>query len=266
MKTSGLKSTVIVILLIVNAFLLFLRLDRSAQKRAAYERSVDQLVALCERSGIALSPALLPGETRLGTIHHARDLAAEAAFARALLGEDAAALAAGGGIYRYQNAHGSCLLRAGGAVEAALDLTVDDPQAFCTSLFAAFGYAQQTALPPGNSGDAVGIRTLDDGPVFNAELRLTFSDGHLTAANGTFLPSAAPAEASEGVDAISALTRFLDYSTVSGTVCTEIRAIRNGYLLQSTASTALSLVPAWRIVTDAGNYYVNYVTGEVSRE
>ena len=46
MKVSRLKTIVIVILLLVNAFLLFLLLSRRAEQVQSYERRVDQLCAL----------------------------------------------------------------------------------------------------------------------------------------------------------------------------------------------------------------------------
>lgn len=46
MKTSRLKNIVIVILLLVNAFLLFLLLSRRAGERDSNERRVEQLCTL----------------------------------------------------------------------------------------------------------------------------------------------------------------------------------------------------------------------------
>ena len=60
MKASRLKTIVIVILLLVNAFLLFLLLSRRAEQTQAYERTVEQLCELFERSGVSFDRALLP--------------------------------------------------------------------------------------------------------------------------------------------------------------------------------------------------------------
>ena len=60
--------------------------------------------------------------------------------------------------------------------------------------------------------------------------------------------------------------RILDMTQFeSGTVCTEVRAVEQGYLLQSSASAPLRLSPAWRIETDVSYYYVNLMNGEISR-
>ena len=61
------------------------------------------------------------------------------------------------------------------------------------------------------------------------------------------------------------LMRFLDYRNASGAVCTGITWLSAGYLVQSTTSAPLQLVPVLRVDTDVYSYYVNIVSGEVSR-
>ena len=66
-------------------------------------------------------------------------------------------------------------------------------------------------------------------------------------------------------DAVTALVRFLDYRNASGAVCTGITWLSAGYLMQSTTSAPLQLVPVMRVDTDVYSYYVNIISGEVSR-
>ena len=78
MKTSRLKNIVIVILLLVNAFLLFLLLGRRAEERDSNERRVEQLCTLFEKNGVAFDRALLPDEeapSRWSATPHAQRLA-----------------------------------------------------------------------------------------------------------------------------------------------------------------------------------------------
>ena len=86
MKTSRLKNIVIVILLLVNAFLLFLLLSRHAGERDSNERRVEQLCTLFEKNGVAFDRALLPDEETHLSLSLERDAAREEAFASALLG------------------------------------------------------------------------------------------------------------------------------------------------------------------------------------
>ena len=265
MKTSRLKSIVIVILALLNAFLLVLLVSRRTQEHSAQERRVQQLIQLYASNGVSLPAALIPDNTRLAPVDPARDLDAEASFAEELLGP-CTPMDVGGGIYRYVNETGQCLLRSSGSAEVALDRGVDDPLLFCNEIGRQFGYELLSSELEGGSGSVRIIRRLSEGIVFNALLEFSFSERRLLSVTGSFLPAVDPAVGDGDIDAVSALVRFLDYSSASGEVCTEITGVSSGYLLQSTASAAMRLIPAWCINTDANQYYVNMMSGEVSRD
>lgn len=265
MNTVRIKNIIIMILVLLNVMLLALLLSRRAEKHAARERAVHELVALYAASGIELSPSLLPEECAYSVSEPVRDTEAEQRFASLLLGE-AAVEDIGGGIYRYAGNAGQCLIRSSGAVEASLDRQAGDADVFCEELLSTFGYTAVTPVSDVTNGTIEAVRTLGGGNVFNAGLTFSFSGGHLRSVTGIFLPPLAEVEGYTGMDAITALVSFLDHSNASGTVCTRLIAIERGYLLQSSASAPLRLVPAWRIETDVSNYYVNLMTGEVIRE
>ena len=261
MKTARVKSILILILTFVNVFLLVLLLDQRREEERVYRSAVTHLTALYESKGIRFEPTLLPRSASLPALDAARDLAAEQKLAETLLGS-ASVIDSGGGIYRYFNGSGLCLVRSSGALEASASLPVSDPAAFCASLFDAFGYRSLSAA----DGVFTAERTAGGVPIYNASLRCTFSGDTLVSVTGSFLPPLSVVEALEGVDAISALVNFLDYCTGSGEVCTEIRSLSCGYLLQSTVSVPLRLTPVWRVTTDVSEYYVNYQTGEIVSE
>ena len=199
MKTSRLKNIVIVILLLVNAFLLFLLLSRHAGERDSNERRVEQLCT-------------------------------------------------------------------GGTADALLSRPVDDPESFSKQLFKTFGYTFLTSQLTDGSGSVMGMRSEKGRLIFNASLTLTFSDSSLTGVSGTFLPALDEGRRTDGLDAVDALVHFLDYCSVSGVVCTEVRALDEGYLLQTSSASPLRLQGVWRISTDVSSYYVNCKTGEITRE
>ena len=158
MKASRLKTIVIVILLLVNAFLLFLLLSRRAEQTQAYERTVEQLCVLFERSGVSFDRVLLPKDSDMYSVSLERDSARETAFAEALLGDDISVLDSGGGVSRYSGELGSCSIRSGGAVETALSRPVDDAEGFCRELFRSFDYEQVSSSLAGGSGSVTGVR------------------------------------------------------------------------------------------------------------
>ena len=254
MKTSRLKNIVIVILLLVNAFLLFLLLSRRAEERDSNERRVEQLCTLFEKNGVAFDRALLPDEETHLSLSLERDAAREEAFASALLGTAGIAFK-------------PCpFIRSGGTVDALLSRPVDDPESFCKQFFKTFGYTFLTSQLTDGSGSVTGMRSEKGQLIFNASLTLTFSDSSLTGVSGTFLPALDEGRRTDGLDAVDALVHFLDYCSVSGVVCTEVRALDEGYLLQTSSASPLRLQGVWRISTDVSSYYVNCKTGEITRE
>ena len=270
MNTARLKNIVILILLLANAFLLVLLFSRRAEENAAHERSVAQLNALLSADGIAFDSALLDGlpDTVL-SVQPARDLAAEQALAEGIIGS-VTSIDSGGGIYRYYSSDGlnsgSCLIRSGGALEAAVSRAVDDPAEFCADLCVPLGYRTFDVLSDGARTVITASRFVGELEVCNASLIFTFSGSTLTTVTGTFLPPIDTSESGEtALDAVTALIRFLDYRNASGAVCTGITWLSAGYLVQSTTSAPLQLVPVLRVDTDVYSYYVNIVSGEVSR-
>ena len=254
MNTARLKNIVILILLLANAFLLVLLFSRRAEENASHERSVAQLTALLNADGIAFDSALLDGlpDTVL-SVQPARDLAAEQALAEGIIGS-VTSIDSGGGIYRYYSSDGlnsgSCLIRSGGALEAAVNRAVDDPAEFCADLCVPLGYRTFDVLSDGARTVITASRFVGELEVCNASLIFTFSGSTLTTVTGTFLPPIDTSESGEtALDAVTALVRFLDYRNASGAVCT----------------APLQLVPVLRVDTDVYSYYVNIVSGEVSR-
>lgn len=201
MNTARLKNIVILILLLANAFLLVLLFSRRAEENAAHERSVAQLTALLNADGIAFDSALLDGlpDTVL-SVQPARDLAAEQALAEGIIGS-VTSIDSGGGIYRYYSSDGlnsgSCLIRSGGALEAAVSRAVDDLAEFCADLCVPLGYRTFDVLSDGARTVVTASRFVGELEVCNASLIFTFSGSTLTTVTGTFLPPMTRARAAK---------------------------------------------------------------------
>ena len=248
MNTARLKNIVIIILLLANAFLLVLLLSRRAEEYAAQERSLAQLTALYGSNGIALDGALLNDlPDSVLNVQPSRDLAAEQALAEGIIGAVAS-------------------IDSGGALEATLSRAVDDPAKFCSELCVPFGYKTFELLGDGTRTVVTAKRSVDELEVYNSSLTFTFSGSTLTTVSGSFLPLIDTSESGKiALDAMTALVRFLDYRSTSGAVCTQITGLSAGYLMQSTTSAPLRLVPVLRVDTDVYSYYVNVISGEVTR-
>lgn len=270
MNTARLKNIVILILVLANAFLLVLLLSRRAEESAARDRALAQLTSLFTADGVALDAGLLENlPASLLDVQPARDLEAEQAFAEGIIGS-VTSIDSGGGIYRYYSSDGlssgMCLIRSSGALEATLSRPVDDPEQFCSDLCVPLGYRSLEILRDGGRTVVTATRFLNHQEVYNVSLTFTFYDGTLTEVSGSYLPLIDLTDAGEtAFDATTALVRFLDYRNATGVVCTQIHWLSAGYLLQNTASAPLQLIPVLRVETDVYSYYVNLLTGEVSR-
>ena len=263
MNTARLKNIVILILLLANAFLLVLLFSRRAEENAAHERSVAQLTALLSADGIAFDSALLDGlpDTVL-SVQPARDLAAEQALAEGIIGS-VTSIDSGGGIYRYYSSDG---LNSGSGDVLSVCYQQNVKADICADLCVPLGYRTFDVLSDGARTVVTASRFVGELEVCNASLIFTFSGSTLTTVTGTFLPPIDTSESGEtALDAVTALVRFLDYRNASGAVCTGITWLSAGYLVQSTTSAPLQLVPVLRVDTDVYSYYVNIVSGEVSR-
>jgi len=271
LKTSRLKNIVILILLFFNAFLLILLLSQQMQQRSAYNRSTAQLQQLFEANNISLDTDLLSADNALSEYTVTTGSSIQEDFASALLGS--AAQSETGTIVRYESSKGICQFRASGAVEASFtECLISDPLAFCEKLFQSYGYsilpadrAKAENVGSSGSGTIVGTRCIDDSVIYNALLSFTFSGKKLTAVTGTLLPSLSAGSTIKGISATTALVEFLDYYSAGTLVCTAVTGLKSGYLLQGTATSQIKLVPIWYVETDVSNYYVDFLTGEVSR-
>lgn len=271
MKTARLKNIVIVILVLFNAFLLLLLSAQHMQQRSARNRAANQLQQLFEASGISLHTDILPEQT--SPVEHSifSDAAKQKEFASSLLGD--AVQSQNGNASRYENEFGFCQFRSNGSVEASFtDCAVESPIEFCEKLFRAYSYtilpsdrAEAEATVKSGSGKITGTFCVNDSAVYNAQLSLHFEKGKLTELSGTFLSSVSDGETISGISAMTALVNFLDYYNTGGRVCTEVTDLQGGYLLQGFASAQLKLAPIWYIATDVSSYYVDCVTGVVSR-
>ena len=106
---------------------------------------------------------------------------------------------------------------------------------------------------------------VDGLPVYGATIVFSFTDDLLTSASGFFVPaSELSSEPIETISRASAAVYLMDHCNEEGKICNTISGISDGYLLQSTVSAPMMLVPAYRIDTNTYSYYVNSSTGHVT--
>lgn len=260
-----LKNCIILILVLMNLFLLASLLSRAGSLHTTQRTVAEQQAALLSADGISLDPELITDQLPPAGRTMARSDEQERQAATALLGNQLSHSDQGGGIFTYSSNRGAAMFRSTGAFDAAGTLASNGP-AFCRSFCEDFGYEEPVfQLSESSSGTATVMRIQDGSPVYNCTVTFSITNGILTGISGTLLPE----EYTESVSAIqplsasAALTAFQKLRRENQAVVSEITDIFPCFELQST-SASMTLVPAWCIVTDTANYYVNCMTGTVT--
>lgn len=257
----------ILILVLLNAFLLFSLASREQAKRTDRRQTEEQLVALFAADGITLDRDAISAEAPPTGRTLERDTMLDRRAAAFFLGDDVRVEDQGGGIYSYSSAAGSALFRSNGSFDVELDedsaLEPDNAATFCRK----FAYSEPVfQVDDTGGGTAAAIQQSGGLPVFNCSVTFTFQAGRLTRVSGTLLPetgATATAER-EPLSAAAALTAFQKMRRESGAVVSAVTEVYACYELQSSTAVSMSLVPTWCVVTDTAKYYVNCITGAVS--
>lgn len=272
MEWRKVKNVIILILLLVNGFLLVLVGSRQEQMRRYERTALAQAVQVLEQNGIQVVEEGMTAADGLFGQSVERSVLAEEALARELLGETVAGENRGGGLYTYRGSAGTVSIRSGG--EVSVHMEQDDrwyaaePLSATKSFLSAMDInAKIVENTTENGSGTVTVCQLWQGvPVYSCQLVFTYEGGWLTALSGQLLLSGeTAAEESRLLDLPSALLRFLDEVLTSGDVCSEVTALEPGYRMTQSFSGAAHLEPVWLISTNTADYYMDAVTGELSR-
>lgn len=276
MEWPKLKNIIILILLVVNGFLLVL-VGARKEESARYERlALEQTVQVLKNSGVQVDPNALDSADGLAPMAVERDLNRELQLAQALLGKGTVQVEnQGGGLYLYQNGNGELSVRAGGELSAKMadnpNLLADGgPERHAAGLLKKMGIdGAQVDVAEEGEWTRVRFRQIWNGvPLFSCEVEFVYDDNTLlNFVQGTLLTAqVGTAEAGKCLTLPTALMRFSEEITSAGDVCTAIRSMEAGYrgTVQS-LSGGVRLVPVWLVSTDTADYYLDCVTGVLTR-
>ncbi|MBD5132901.1 MAG: hypothetical protein HDT38_00280 [Clostridiales bacterium] len=273
MEWPKLKNLIILILLTVNGFLLVL-VGARREEAANYERlALERTAQVLEQGGVRVELDALAAMDRLSPAAVERDVEGEARLACALLGEELQGDNRGGGLYLYRGELGEVSLRSGGELSASFEedgrWQTDHPESHAAALLEKMGIkAEQTGLSTQGEETAVRFRQLWDGvPVFSCEVELSYRDGELRSLRGTLLiAKGSTAEAGQALTLPTALMRFSEGMAAAGDVCSAIRSMEAGYRGHAQSlSGGVRLTPVWLVATDTANYYLDGITGALTR-
>lgn len=272
MEWRKLKNIIILVLLLVNGFLLVIVTSRMGEVRRYEQAALEQACRVLENNGIRVKQSGLEQAEGLTSLSAVRSIDGEKMIAEAILGEGVSGENQSGGLYAYRSDGGTVSFRSGGQIYAWLEDNdrwhTANPEEFSLELFSGMGLkgrVMQTSMLDG-TGTITLCQLLEEVPLFSCRVMFTFEEGRLISLTGTVMTGEAREEESGSLLTMpTALLRFMEGVLASGDVCSRIDAMEPGYRTVRSFSSAMRLEPVWLVSTNAADYYVDAVTGELQR-
>lgn len=273
MEWSKIKNIIILVLVFLNVLLLALVTIREGKSAHSQEEARDGIIAFLEKNEIAFLPEKLPEQPAVSPLTVTRSRDHERAMAEALLGEARRDDMGGSVRVVYTGADGTAAFTSDGRFDFTLadgartavgdSLTRDG--ADCLALLGLQAVLVETRTD-GAETCLEYLQSWEGIPLFSCPITLTYQGSALRRIEGIRLDGTAVPAAGELLDTPTVLLRFLAGMNDAGYVCSRIDGMTSGYLSSvSAARPVVQLSPVWRIDTDTGAYYVDALTGALSR-
>ena len=266
MPVSKLKNLAIVILLLANVALLCLLIPRQAAHFRQEQELRSSLSTLCENQNVHLDPDSVPETITLYPLELADSLTAADSAAQALLGEELTREELQNET-AYTSPSGSCTVAAGGDFRAklsegnAVSNFTRAGKSLLKKLDFSFSRLEEPARVRAGVYTVSARQSVLGVPVFCRGLTMTYSNSILTELEGEFLMGTLTRVSDDVcISAADAVVRFLSSRVELGWLGSTVTALEQGYL--HTEGSA-RLVPAWKVSTDTGSFFVNGISGEV---
>lgn len=266
MERSRLKHVMIVLLIVLNLFLLTLVLVQYRQSSQYEEITRENVLSYLKKNGISVGEGIVPWKSTQTVLNvpwsQDRDrTAAETLLVDFQEGSETSQL-------YFQGAGGTFTVSRNGGFSLTLKNgeTTQDKEKAAAALMQKLNFEGAVAGTR-QTGDSttVALRQSWKGkPIFSCAAQVRFQGDCLAEAQGIRLPGVP--EGDSGIQVRSAETLLVDFLRgVSnlGEACTQLRAITEGYLL-NTDGLVGKLLPAWLVETDGGLFQLNCVTGELT--
>ena len=240
MSASRMKNLILLILTLCALGLLCIVVPNRLAQTHEQRQMLQELKTLYESYGLSVLLDELPRSPVLYSVELSEDGAQTAA--QALLGAKAAPAGESGFESTYESELGTLhITRTGGF----------------------------SAVMTGGSRVIRTSQTLLGVPVLGSQLALSYTDDCLTAVEGTFYTggsSITRVSEQEAISAADALAQLLARRDALGWVGSAVTGLTQAYLPSDQAGTGIRFVPVWLVETDAGSFFINGITREITAE
>ncbi len=272
MEWPKLKNMILTLLLITNVFLFVLVLTQEMREEGQEQQARETAIAFLTDRGIWVDKEEVPTEITLIPQQITWNRLAEPQYGETLLGQ-VESEDLGGEIRRYFNANGELRFYSNGEfsgqfVSGFLPLEGKSEEAHGIKILQLLGVSAELRSVWEEEEDLfVLFQQMEEGiPLIGCEQLLVYRQDSLVEISqgrkveGSYMPLLDPP-----ITVATALLYFYTELQVLGDVCSEIVSIQDCYVLSTTLSAPALLTPAWYLVTDTGAYYLNTLTGELTR-
>lgn len=278
MEWSRIKTIILLILAGTNLCLFAFLAQRNLQERSEGRQSRQNTILFLRQQGVEVSDEVVPEEMELFAQTVERNRAQEQAMATGLLGETAEERPRGGEVYRYENERGYLQFHSDGTFQGeftpgAIPVEHPDSGSGAREIMEKLGFdgeilSIQTAAGEKDVYTVILRQHWSGVPILNQQVTLTeqdgylisMTDGHRLVGTPQINPNCIP------ISVPTALIRFYNGLNGIGDVCSRIERITQGYISTVSSSGGLmELIPTWYVTTNTGSYFLNTLTGQVSR-
>lgn len=269
MNSSKLKNIILLILLALNLFLLAAVIIDKSQAGHVRQQAWQSALSALEGVGVSVSDDVDDAIAAPHTYTLRRSAAAERAMLERLYGR-VSAEDLGGNIWYYNSDKGRASLRGSGETDMLLFAGVWSTGR--DSVRAIFRLAEKLGLPcdedslveARDEGEYTVNCTWKGGRVYNARLSFYVNGDSVMMVTGTRVFDDVEQDSGDGVmDELTAMLRFYELLLGQEWSCTRLEDLDVGYVQSVTVSDASTLTPVWHFSTDAGQLYINAVTGRI---
>lgn len=269
MESSKLKNIILLILVITNLLLGLLMVVQGVTSRQRQTQTLLDAVELLQDRGISVDVGILPQDDFPPPMSLERDAAWEREMFSALLGDGVTATQRGLVSY-YESSLGRAEAREDGSFSAAFPaesfpVGSGDMRTHAISVLARMGLEVRITAESETALEAVQL--WNGSPVFSCVINLRYENGSLVQISGSRLMGIPAAEPSQEVplSVATLLLRFRAGIIDSGDACSAIRSATRGYVLSSAPAGKSRLVPVLCLETDTSLYFVDALSGSLSR-
>ena len=270
MDRSKLKNIIVLILLALNLFLLAAVVSDKSQAVHVRQQAWQSAVSALKDAGVAVSDGV-DGAIDAPLVYTLRrSTSAERAMLEKLFGK-VSVEDLGGNIWYYNSAKGQASLRGTGEMDMLLSSGVwsagRDSARAMFRLMEKLGLSCDEDSLVQNSQDEreyVINCAWKGGRVYNAHLSFFLRGDDVTMVTGTRVFDDVEESRGDGVmDELTAMMRFYELVIGGDWPCTVLEDLDVGYVQSVTVLDESTLTPVWHFSTDAGQLYINAVTGRI---